>query len=451
MSRLLPKRLFARALLILAAPILLLQLLVTALLVERHWAGATRQLAAGVAQEMNLLAGVVRATNSPEEAEAALNQASRLLGYEVSLEPGRVVAPERIPFYDVSRHAVSDVFRETVGPVEIEQDEAEGVFTLRVGVKGGALTAKPPVRRLFASRAWQLLVWTGGAGLVLLLISGLFLRNQIRPIRELARAADAFGKGLPTEFRPSGATEVRQAGAAFLQMRARIERQLAQRTMMLSGVSHDLRTPLTRMRLGLALMEPSPETEDLAADVDEMNRMIGAYLDFAKGEGGEAMEQAAPTDLAREAVEKLIRAGASARFVEKPGPIPAPLWMRKGAVGRALQNLADNAAAHGERVEICVEDGRGAVEIHIDDDGPGIPPERREEAFRPFVRLDAARGGGDRRSGGGSSGVGLGLSIALDAARAHGGDVELGVSPLGGLRATLRLPRLRAELNAEGN
>ena len=446
MAHLLPKRLFSRALLILAAPMLLLQLLVSALLVERHWAGATRQLAAGVAQEMKLLTGVVQGAQSEAEARKALEQASSLLGYEVAFEPGRRVTPEPIPFYDVSRRALAEAFEDAVGPVEIGQN-AEDAFILRVTARGGALAARPPARRLFASRAWQLLVWTGGAGLVLLTISAIFLRNQIRPIRELARAADAFGKGQPAELRPAGALEVRQASAAFLQMRARIEKQLAQRTMMLSAVSHDLRTPLTRMNLALALLPPGPEIRDLEADVAEMNRMIGAYLDFARGEGGEALEQADPSALAREAVEKLTRAGARARLKEMREASPAaPLWMRRGAVARALQNLADNAAAYGRHVEISVEDGRAAVEIHVDDDGPGVPAEKREEVFRPFVRLDAAR---SALSGGASGGVGLGLAIARDAARAHGGEVELGESPLGGLRATLRLPRLRAELHGD--
>lgn len=438
MSGILPKRLFSRALLILAAPILLLQLLVSALLVERHWVGATRQLAAGVAQEMNLLAGVVQGAQSEGAAAEALEQASSLLGYPVGFEPGRRVRPQPIPFYDVSRRALAEAFADAAGPVEIEQ-RPDDSFVLRVAARGGALRAEPPARRLFAARAWQLLVWTGGAGLVLLSISAIFLRNQIRPIRELARAADAFGKGQPTEFRPAGALEVRQAGGAFLQMRARIERQLAQRTMMLSAVSHDLRTPLTRMKLALEMMPAEPEVEDLKGDVAEMSRMIGAYLDFARGEGGEALEAADPAALAREAAEKLIRAGAKARFLESPAL--APLWMRRGSMMRALQNLADNAAAHGRHVEISVEDGRGAVAIHVDDDGPGIPPENREAVFRPFVRLNAARSG--------ASGVGLGLAIARDAARAHGGDVELEESPLGGLRATLRLPRLRADFSAE--
>jgi two-component system osmolarity sensor histidine kinase EnvZ len=265
----------------------------------------------------------------------------------------------------------------------------------------------------------------------------LFLRNQVRPIRELAAAAEAFGKGRSVRFRPAGAEEVRRAGAAFLSMRQRIERQLEQRTRMLSGVSHDLRTPLTRMKLALAVAEDTPEKAELVHDVNEMERMIEGFLAFARGEAGEEAAEADPVELAEEIGVEVRRGGREIAVASvSDTPEDRQIVIRRTAVKRALQNLVDNALAHGERVALSVRLLAKSVEFAVEDDGPGIPEAERENALRPFVRLDEAR---NQNRGGG---VGLGLSIAVDIARSHGGALELGRSErLGGLRAVLRLPR----------
>jgi two-component system osmolarity sensor histidine kinase EnvZ len=265
---------------------------------------------------------------------------------------------------------------------------------------------------------------------VLLGVAILFLRNQIRPILTLANAAESFGKGREVEFRPRGAREVRQAGHAFIEMKRRIERAMEQRTAMLNGVSHDLRTILTRFRLSLALVEQTPEVDDLRRDVDEMTRMLEEYLAFARGDAG---EQAVDTDLRSLLAELQADAERQGHSTSVDIVGDPTVTVRPDAFRRLLFNLVSNAARHGDSMAISAHhEGRWLV-VHVDDDGPGIAPEHREEVFKPFVRLDEAR----NQDEGGS---GLGLSIARDIARAHGGDVILGDSPLGGLRATVRLP-----------
>jgi two-component system osmolarity sensor histidine kinase EnvZ len=373
------------------------------------------------------------------EAEARLEDVAAILGIQLELIEGARVPREEIRrFYDLSGGAVSETFkREIDRPMAMDLVSFDDQIEARIQTDRGVLRALIERRRMIASNPHQLLVMTAVASLALLAVAVLFLRNQIRPIRELAQAADAFGKGRSVDFQPHGAEEVRRAGAAFLSMRSRIERQIESRTRMLSGVSHDLRTPLTRMKLAVAMMEDSPEAEELSHDLREMERMVDAFLAFARGEAGETAAPADPVALAEEVCGEARRLGAEAHVnaaVETPEAPTAP--MRKGAVKRALQNLVENARAHGRRIEIGVRLRRGAVEFLVDDDGPGIPEHQREAALKPFVRLDGAR---NQDRGGG---VGLGLSIAAEVARAHGGGLTLEDSPaLGGLRARLRLPR----------
>jgi two-component system osmolarity sensor histidine kinase EnvZ len=282
----------------------------------------------------------------------------------------------------------------------------------------------------YASNSHIFLVWMAGSSLILLGIAILFLRNQIRPILRLSEAAEALGKGREIEFRPRGAREVRQAGHAFLEMKRRIEKNLEQRTTMLNGVSHDLRTILTRFKLSLALVPQTPEIEDLKKDVDEMTRMLEGYLAFARGDLG---EQAVVTDL-RPLLEELQSDAERQGHATALDIVGDPMiTVRPDAFRRLLFNLVANAARHGERIEIQANHETRWLVLHVDDDGAGIPPDMREEVFKPFVRLDEAR----NQDEGGS---GLGLAIARDIARAHGGDISLGESPSGGLRATVRLP-----------
>jgi two-component system osmolarity sensor histidine kinase EnvZ len=292
-----------------------------------------------------------------------------------------------------------------------------------------------PHDRVTVSQPDIFILWMVVSALVLVTVAILFLRNQVRPIERLARAADAFGKGRDVpDFKPYGAIEVRRAAQAFLTMRERLERYLQQRTEMLAGVSHDLKTPLTRMRLQLAMMGPSPDIDAMRRDIIEMEHMLDEYLEFARGEGGEHSELCDLAALAREAAERAVRARMAERSrLTLAMPEPVQLSARRRALGRCITNLVDNALKHGKNVEVSVVRDERFAQIVVDDDGPGIPEDKREEAFRPFHRLDEGR---NLQTGG----VGLGLAIARDIARAHGGDLLLDASPQGGLRAIVRLP-----------
>jgi two-component system osmolarity sensor histidine kinase EnvZ len=282
----------------------------------------------------------------------------------------------------------------------------------------------------YASNSHIFLLWMGGSSLVLLGVAILFLRNQIRPILRLAEAAESFGKGREIDFRPRGAREVRQAGHAFIEMKRRVEKAIEQRTTMLNGVSHDLRTILTRFKLSLALVEQTPEIEDLKRDIDEMSRMLEGYLAFARGDPG---EQAVPADL-RALLEELRSDAERQGHPVSLDIVGDPMvTVRPDGFRRLLFNLVSNAARHGDAIAISANHETRWLVVNVDDDGPGISPKLREEVFKPFVRLDEAR----NQDEGGS---GLGLAIALDIARSHGGDIALSDSPLGGLRATVRLP-----------
>jgi two-component system osmolarity sensor histidine kinase EnvZ len=305
---------------------------------------------------------------------------------------------------------------------------------LRVQLKDGVLHLLVPRERVTASNADIFILWMIGSSLVLIAIAALFLRNQVKPIERLAYAAENFGKGrtIP-EFKPHGATEVRRAATAFIEMRERIDRFVQQRTEMLAGISHDLKTPLTRMRLQLAMMPHDADAEAMAGDIADMERMLNEYLEFARGEGGDAAEPADLAVLAAEAVADAGRAHDAQSRIALTIAEPLTMAIKRNALKRCLVNLIDNALKYGRRVQVALQRVGKNIELSVEDDGPGIAEDRREEAFRPFHRLDQGR---NLQTGG----VGLGLAIARDIARAHGGDVRLEKSALGGLRATIRLP-----------
>ncbi len=437
-KRYLPRSLYGRALVILLAPIVLLQLVVAGLFVQRHYAGVTEQMAGAVGLELRYAIEQVERAETVEDARARLEALARPLGLTLALDPGAEVDPgRRAPFYDVSGDALAATLEEVVDrAMSVDLESHEGAADVRIATELGALRALIPRKRTIASNPHILLVWMVATAVLLTVVAVLFLRNQVRPIRELAAASEAFGKGRAEPFRPAGAEEVRRAGAAFLDMRRRIERAIEQRSNMLYGVSHDLRTPLTRMKLALAMAEEGSETEELRRDVDEMERMLDAFLDYARGGQGETAEPVAALALLEAAAADARRTGAVLDVEWEPGAEAAEPVLRDGEVRRALANLMANAARYGSRCLASLRVGRGWVEFVVEDDGPGIPERERERALRPFARLDAAR---NQDRGGG---VGLGLAIALDIARGHGGTLELEDSArLGGLKAVLRLPR----------
>ncbi|MFT6772783.1 MAG: two-component system osmolarity sensor histidine kinase EnvZ [Paracoccaceae bacterium] len=437
LKRYLPKSLFGRALMILIAPIVLLQIVVTGLFIQRHYAGVTEQMAGAVARELIYAVETVEAAPDAAAAQSMLDELARPLGLELSLLPNEAISlAARLRFYDVSGEALATTLRRYVSrPMGLDLVSSPRDAVAEIQTAKGVLRAVIPRKRTIASNPHLLLVWMAVTASALVVVAVMFLRNQVRPIKVLAAAAEAFGKGRAAPFRPSGAEEVRRAGAAFLEMRRRIERQIDQRTRMLSAVSHDLRTPLTRMKLALAMADPGPETDQLTHDVAQMERMLTEFLDFSRGEGTEPAAMVDPAVLLRGVVEDARRSGHDVTLTLPDPWTPISVSLRADAVTRALTNLIDNAARYGMRAEASLRVNRRAVEFVIEDDGPGIPPEAREAAFRPFTRLDEAR---NQDKGG----VGLGLSIALDVARAHGGTVKLDRSEtMGGLKAVVRLPR----------
>jgi len=433
---LLPRGLFGRSLIIIVAPMVVLQGIVTYAFFVRHYDIVSRRMAHGVAGDIAFLTNIEESYPTGKARANLLDMAARSLGYQISLLPGeKLNLPYRHTSTDL-KNAMSAVFANRLGAAyPFTSRQVVNYTDLRVQVKDGVLRIMVPREQLVASNADIFILWMVGSSLVLIALAIMFLRNQVKPIERLALAADAFGKGRAVpDFKPYGALEVRRAAQAFLTMRERIERYVQQRTEMLAGVSHDLKTPLTRLRLHLAMMGGDVETATLLEDVGEMEHMLDEYLDFARGEGGEESQSADLSEIVRDAAAAAARArgaGADRLMVETaPGSV---MSVRKTALRRCMTNLIDNALKHGTHVEVTLRRNGRNVEVLIDDDGPGIPQTRREEAFRPFHRLDEGR---NLQKGG----SGLGLAIARDIARAHGGDLTLGESPAHGLRAEIRLP-----------
>jgi two-component system, OmpR family, osmolarity sensor histidine kinase EnvZ len=370
----------------------------------------------------------------PERDQERLT-AAKLFGYPAEFMPGaRLTRTISTPDNVLDRQLAFIFSSEIRAPVNFDTQRFRDYVDLRIELKNGVLRLLVPRERVTASNADIFILWMIGSSIVLMAISVLFLRNQVKPIERLARAAESFGKGRPvSEFHPHGAIEIRRAAAAFNEMRERIERFVQQRTEMLAGISHDLKTPLTRMRLQLAMMHHDADTEAISGDLAEMERMLNEYLDFARGEGGDDAEYADLGVLAAEAVADVSRAHNAQQRIMLSVDEPLIVAVKRNAVRRCLINLIDNALKYGRRVQVELSRAGKTVELAVEDDGPGIAEDRREEAFRPFHRLDQGR---NLQSGG----VGLGLAIARDIARAHGGDVRLEKSALGGLRAVIWLP-----------
>jgi two-component system osmolarity sensor histidine kinase EnvZ len=433
LKRLLPRSLFGRWLVLLVAPVVVLQALLTYVFYERHWDAVTRRLGLGLAGEIAVVIATRESNPDPSVLADLMQRMDQSLEIDITFEPGtdfpsNIPAPRRYSILD--RMLVQALGERVSQPYMINTQRNDRTVVIYVKLPDALMTVSAPENRIFSTSTYAFMAWMAAASVVLLGIAVLFLRNQIKPIRRLAEAADAFGKGREiADFRPTGAEEVRAAARAFLAMRDRIRRHIRERTDMLAGVSHDLRTPLTRMKLQLSLMPPDPELDELKRDIDEMEKMVGAYLAFARGQSEQPAE---PTDLGNlinELADDVRRRGRELQ-IDIDGSLTLPL--RRLSFKRALANLVENALRFGRRVQLSVIRMANRVEIRIEDDGPGLPEKERHKVFRPFYRLDQARHG--------SGNVGLGLTIARDAVLAHGGEITLGQSPMGGLMVTIRLP-----------
>lgn len=429
--KILPRSLLGRSLLIMLIPLIVMQAIALQLFYGSHLQIVSRRFSSGIAGEVSVIADQLERFPAPADQAWLIDAAWDKLELSVQFHPGERIAEtlflKRVETLGGLAAALDQRVRRRF---VLDRDADPRAVLIRVQMESGVLDVLAPMKRLYPGTAYLFLLWLVGSSLLLFGISALFMRNQVRALRRLGMAAEAFGIGRDIgPIKPEGAAEIRQAASAFNRMQERIRRFLQQRTHMLAGVSHDLRTPLTRLRLALALLSHHPELSadiaDMEADIAEMDRMIDGYLAFARGEG---TEQARPTDLAAvmaDIANNARRAGADVAF-EAPRALIIPL--RTDAIRRAITNLVDNARRHAQHLTLAVsQPTTRSVEILVDDDGPGIAPERREQVFRPF-------------DSGAAGGTGLGLTIARDIIRAHGGDISLEESPAGGLRARILLP-----------
>jgi two-component system osmolarity sensor histidine kinase EnvZ len=433
MKRVLPKTMFGRSLLLIVVPLVVVQIVSAWVFYARHWETVSRRLASDVAGDIAIVAEGLQFAPSDAAMTELMERASSQTEINFSLDRTALLPPDTPPGGSGLEEQLRTAVREHVGaPFRMDAVGDPSDIVVQIRLSEGVLTAAISRKRLTTSTTYIFILWMIGSSLVLFIVAAIFLRNQVKSLRRLAVAADGFGKGRPIAFsKVEGALEVRQAAVAFIQMRDRIQRQIRQRTEMLAGVSHDLRTPLTRMKLALELLGDGATVAELKSDVVEMERLVHLYLDFARGEGTETPIE---TDLAPllEDIAAAVRREGTELSLDQPAELVVPI--RPNALRRCLGNLIANSARYGSHVWLTsrpVEDG---VDILVDDDGPGIPPSERDHVFQPFIRLDASRNPS-------TGGVGLGLTIARDVARSHGGDVRLETSPQGGLRARVHLPR----------
>lgn len=429
-----PKRLYARSLIIVIAPMLLLQSVVAFVFMERHWQTVTQRLSTAVVRDISAIIDIIETYPQTEDFDEVRRIAQERLSLIADiLPPDPLPAPGQKPFFSILDQALSGEITRRIGkPFWIDTVGASNTIEIRIQLENNVLRVFAPRSQAYASNTHIFLIWMFVTSLVLLTIAVLFLRNQIRPIQKLAEAAESFGKGrpMPEDFRPRGAEEVRRAGSAFIQMRERIERQIEQRTDMLNGVSHDLRTILTRFKLQLAVGGKGSALEDMNQDISDMQSMLEGYMAFARGEGAEDTDRLDLTEL----FERLERdAQLRGRTLETNILGPATVTVRPNAFTRLVTNVVSNALRYAKVIQMTAVHAKGSLNMTIDDDGPGISKDKREDVFKPFFRVDEAR---NQDAGG----TGLGLTIARDIARGHGGDITLEESPMGGLRVNIRIP-----------
>jgi two-component system osmolarity sensor histidine kinase EnvZ len=432
-KRMLPRTMFGRSLLIVVMPLILLQAIATWIFYDRHWAAVSWRLATGVAGDIALTIDALKLAPTPAARARLLGHAAAATDMDFAVALGERLPPPSPSGGSLAEEQLTQAMQGRISlPYRVDTLADPYRVQVKVELAQGVLTVDVPRNRLYSSTTYIFVMWMVGSSLVLLAVATLFLRNQVKSLRRLAAAAESFGKGQPVPFfKVEGAVEVRQAAVAFMRMRDRIQRQIRQRTQMLAGVSHDLRTPLTRMKLALEILGDDPAVDELKSDVAEMEHMVHGYLDFARGEGTETPVETDIGMLLEDLAAAVRREGTRLSLSAAPECV---MPVRPNALKRCLGNLIANAGRHGSQVwisGIAAEDG---IDILVDDDGPGVPPSERGRMFRPFVRLDASRNPS-------TGGVGLGLTIARDVARGHGGDVRLETSPQGGLRARVHLPR----------
>ncbi len=433
--KILPRTLFARSLLIIVTPVLLLQIVSMSVFVDNHWRKVTSRLAFGVAGEIAIIAEEIEKGADEKRLNQLSNYAAQSLDLLVTFEPNETMTPEIVthgtwePF---TVRALSKALKEQVRrPYSLSLSPDDDWVNIGIQLDNGVLRVLALERRLFSSSAYIFLLWLGGSSIILFTIAVAFMRNQIRPIRKLALAAERMGTGKEIiSFKPEGAREVRQAGRAFMDMHERITRQIEQRTTMLAGISHDLRTPLTRLKLGLSFLGESEDIKALQQDVTDMERMVNSYLDFVRGEGEEEAVTINFVDLLRKITDIAKRHGTD---ITLSAPDDIVMTVRPLAMERCLSNIVGNAEKFATKILVNLNVEGQVASLKIEDNGPGVAEDKFEDIFKPFFKVDASR---SKSSGG----VGLGLSIARDIIHVHGGHITPCKSSMGGLCLNISLP-----------
>ncbi|MGF9691811.1 ATP-binding protein [Rhizobium sp. 0TCS1.26] len=435
LKRHMPTGLFTRSVLIVIIPMLLLQTVVAAVFMERHWRLVTERLSQAVTRDIAAIIEIIRIYPPASGDYSEIIRIARdKLSLTLLVEPGGQLPPPRSkPFFSILDDFLADQINQQIRlPFWIDTVGDSRLVEIRIQLDDKVLRFFTVRNQTYASNTHIFLVWMFGTSLLLIGISILFLRGQIRPILALANAAENFGKGqrMQDPFVPRGADEIRRAGIAFIQMRERIERQMEQRTAMLTGISHDLRTILTRFKLQLALARDNPDLAGMSADVDDMQSMLEGYLAFARGEAEEDFGELRLSELLEKIEMDFALHGKTMTYSIDGEDL---LSVRPNAFMRLVGNLAANSQRYASHLHVDARHSAKWLTLVFDDDGPGIPEQSREDVFKPFFRLDEARNLN-------ASGTGLGLAIVRDIARGHGGNVTLSDSPRGGLRAVVRVP-----------
>ncbi len=439
-KRMLPQTLFYRSLLILIVPVFLLQMISTYVFFDRHWSRMTARLSYAVAGEVAVAADAIQ--RSAKIDQELLKTFNKNLNLKIEFEPDAVIEnPSKgaAPFFlgwqgMIEKALKKELNDELPYPFHVITSFKEKRVYISVELPNGVMSVEVSQRRLFSSTTYIFLLWVFAASAILLIIAILFMRNQIRPIRRLSVAAERFGKGRNVRnFKIEGAKEVRQAGKAFIDMKTRIQRQISQRTDMLAGVSHDLRTPLTRLKLQVAMLGDSPDIYEMKRDIDDMERMIEGYLNFVRGEGRERTTFCDLKSLLEDVVVSVKRQGCDVALdLGDHDKMIIPL--RQTAFKRCLGNVVGNALKYADFIWITLaQSDPEHIMIIIEDNGPGIDPQHYEDVFRPFYRADESR---NVETGS----VGLGMPIAMDIVHLHGGEIWLEKSRHGGLCVNIMLP-----------
>ena len=428
-KKILPKRLFYRSLIIVATPIILLQIIITVVFFDSLWIKANKGMTRSLVGEVQTMFDVYKKGDANEQ-EMIINLYNKNFDFVIVFKENELVPTKKAErwFSPIDRS-----LRRELKPVFdsfwFDTTSYKELVDLRIKYKNGALQIFFPRHKIAPSSARIFALWIIVPGFFLILIALIFLKNQTRPLVNLAKAAEKFGKGeFIKEFRPSGAREIRQAAYEFDRMRKRITIHLNQRSEMLSGISHDLRTPLTRLKLQLALLKQQDIAKKMSDDIDEMERMLNEYLDFASEQKHEKTEM---IDI-NQIIENIVKKYDDKKIYLKLED-DKKINIRVNSIKRCLINLIDNGLAYGKKVDILTKKTMQSIIIIIDDDGPGIPENEHQNVMKPFYRIDKSRSQN-------KSGVGLGLSIANDIIRSHGGSISLEKSPLNGLRARVSLP-----------